>query len=1072
VQAVELSPLGLRSVESLRFQTGGFSGRLEVAPLAGDATAELRSVLRLDERQSSLETQLTLRSPIKPLYQIRADLPAGLEIELVSSAAPIEWSLVEATGKRTLLVLLGAGQRGEVSVTIRGRLPALTGKRLALPRIAVADVATQESDWVVLADPSFDVRPEQLKACEPVLLDRVSGWLRPEQRQLARLALQCRGGDYSGVLLLAPREPRVTSIAVSNVRVTGRSIAETILIDARIEEAGIRQFVFTLPAWLRESRISAPLLRRKTIEPLEETPDIADANGRIRVRLDLQDEVIGQFRVLIEHDRLVTDDLQPAVIPAIETGRTEQRFVTLESLGRDELVVEKPTGLEPLTRQQQAWGKLAALLGENILMAYQVSGEVAAPRLTYRPQKREAVQTAGARIALSETEMVVDAAGAYRAKQIYHVDNGTEQFLVVELPPGATLWTAVVAGSPERPQRADDLAGNGTTANGKSSAANLDTASAKSNTTAASSKSVAATANRGSAPGATLVRIPLVKTAAGDLDYPVVLTYGGKLPDLGAWRAVRFPFLKTRNVNVELSRVRLRLPETHQWPWFEGTLGQVRQQAEYEASWLEYQTGRIRKLLDTLASSKQDVLTRMRSQSNLKQLGMAVDKYKSADPSAARDNEEYSRNFSAFNSALEQSRRTIEQETQADAELSRKLAVDNRERLNGLFFEQENRRARNVVNQLDANFADSSRQTEASGEAEGGGRAGGGRRAGAGDDFDLRWFEANGFGSAAPMNRVLLEDRAGADGKALDARKADEGKGEGKPGGGQVAVDQRAAGQQREKLQDLRKSLGQRQNLAIDGVVPQTEQAPNAAPGRDGDAMPQTGSGGKGRRSGKSVDSEGEIRQRYQQQLDNQRLQLEASVPQAALPQSSNSLALPPTSGAANMPATRGTQPQVAIPLPTGMPGMPGMPGVGGMPGMGGGGGGPGMPGLGMPGAGMPALPTRPGEPMSSTRLNSGLAADSPAAAPDQTVAEDAGILTSLDVDLPTGGREFLFRTPRGELEISGYAVSKPLAERTQRLAVLVLLVIVIGGPWLWVTRRLAARRLAARRGAVVRVNS
>jgi hypothetical protein len=109
---------------------------------------------------------------------------------------------------------------------------------------------------------------------------------------------------------------------------------------------------------------------------------------------------------------------------------------------------------------------------------------------------------------------------------------------------------------------------------------------------------------------------------------------------------------------------------------------------------------------------------------------------------------------------------------------------------------------------------------------------------------------------------------------------------------------------------------------------------------------------------------------------------------------------------------------------------------------------------------------------MSSAQLNAGLAADSPTTPLNQTAAEDAGILTSLDVDLPAGGREFLFRTPRGELEISGYAVSKPLAERTKRLAGLVLLVIVIGGPWIWVTRRLAARQLAARRGAAVRVNS
>jgi hypothetical protein len=99
-------------------------------------------------------------------------------------------------------------------------------------------------------------------------------------------------------------------------------------------------------------------------------------------------------------------------------------------------------------------------------------------------------------------------------------------------------------------------------------------------------------------------------------------------------------------------------------------------------------------------------------------------------------------------------------------------------------------------------------------------------------------------------------------------------------------------------------------------------------------------------------------------------------------------------------------------------------------------------------------------------RLGSRLAADQPVATPEPASAEDAGILTSLDIDLPAGGREYLFRTPRGELEIKGYAVSRPLWERLWRLGTLIVVVAGVGGPWLW-----ASRRLAARRSAAVRVN-
>ena len=46
---------------------------------------------------------------------------------------------------------------------------------------------------------------------------------------------------------------------------------------------------------------------------------------------------------------------------------------------------------------------------------------------------------------------MVDASGAYRALVQYRVTNAKEQFLELELPAGARLWTAQVAGEPVKP---------------------------------------------------------------------------------------------------------------------------------------------------------------------------------------------------------------------------------------------------------------------------------------------------------------------------------------------------------------------------------------------------------------------------------------------------------------------------------------------------------------------------------------------------------------------------------------------------------------------------------------------
>jgi hypothetical protein len=65
------------------------------------------------------------------------------------------------------------------------------------------------------------------------------------------------------------------------------------------------------------------------------------------------------------------------------------------------------------------------------------------------------------------------------------------------------------------------------------------------------------------------------------------------------------------------------------------------------------------------------------------------------------------------------------------------------------------------------------------------------------------------------------------------------------------------------------------------------------------------------------------------------------------------------------------------------------------------------------------------------------------------SVAE--GHLASLDVDLPERGQQFLFTTPRGEIQITAHGFANPVLERLIRL-----LVILGGAVALWILIRLA----------------
>ncbi len=755
--AVDQSPLGLRPHEAYQFVATPYALRLSAAPVAGSATAEVQTLLKISEFDRILESRAVLTVRDRPIHRVEILLPEGFTPDADGVAAPGEYQwVVGQVGKRPMLtVYLAAGQLGELPVVVRGKLPREDQPgRIPLPRIEVRGVERQEGDLAVQADPAYDVTPGELVHCEMALQERLGRWLKPKQLAQAQTwAIHYRRPDYAGVLSLHVRSPVVSATTITNVRVTERAIEETVLILLGIQNAGLREVSFVLPAWMKDSRIHAPMLRQKTVEPTG-----PEAGAPVRVRLEFQDERSGDLRVLVENDRLLTSDTYTVPIPMLQTPATRlQRFVALESAGRDEVVVKAARGLERLSLDQ----KESEVLKQNlsrITQAYLVRDE--APELQIATHRRAVYEFTGAWIRLGETVLVVDAHGAYRGEQVYQIDNTTEQFLEIDLPEGAQLWTAHVAGEPVKP-----------------------------------SKVPGATSDR-------RVRIPLIKTAAGDRDYPVVLKYGGKLPSLGLFGQTTFPLLRTVNIKVDQSNVALHLPETHHWFDFGGTLGPPVAQAIFEAERRAYHRKQQERLLETARSG--DDFAKVRALRNLKALAAGVD--------SARLQQDIQTEIARQQSAPDGSRRE-----------------DNRRRLNAAYEQQQPARSKNVVQDLGRNW-----DAPTSGESK--------RGAAQVGQFNAQWLSAGQLERPASAPTAPRSDIAAGGQRVFKAKgEAAEGDKFRGPGVGQAQThggepgrpDARAArrgglsasNEQREVLQRYQKRLEQQSAAnapaVLDGPMPQ-----------------------------------------------------------------------------------------------------------------------------------------------------------------------------------------------------------------------------------------------------------
>ncbi len=211
----------------------------------------------------------------------------------------------------------------------------------------------------------------------------------------------------------------------------------------------------------------------------------------------------------------------PVEMPAIgvEAPAGLQTVVAVQNFSGLQTAVRRAGNLEELPASEQRRLLPAAVLG-SLLYVGQTFGrdwsldlEMTAAK---PPQRIQAVVDL---LALTTT---IDPSGACRMEMRASLQNRSEQFLRVQVPPGLSLWSAEVAGEPVRPARDPARAGE--------------------------------------------VLIPLVKTSPGGLPYDVKAYFAGESNSpLGRLARIRPPAVRIVGMEVARTVWTLRLPKGYRY---------------------------------------------------------------------------------------------------------------------------------------------------------------------------------------------------------------------------------------------------------------------------------------------------------------------------------------------------------------------------------------------------------------------------------------------------------------------------------------------------------------------------
>lgn len=420
-----------------------------------DVKAEARANAGLYHAAHAEEGVLYLRALVD--YQIsrgetnllRLAVPAAVQVNRVisPSGAVADWRLTGKGETRELAVFLDRQVQGSfpLEVVYDLSLPA-DGEALGIPLLRTLDTQRQRGMVALLQSRDLTLEPVADDGATRVGVNQLPAFVRQAlDMPVAHTFKYVETSPTITVRAAAPErqqgrfDSRVdTLISLGEVTLKGSASLEIDVKSGRIMELGL-----TLPSGVDLLGLTGPSIRNHTVEA---------AGDQQRIAVEFTQEMEGQFRLEVSYERLLDEGEAQIEVPtlAIEGADVAQGRLAVEALSAVEVqpaVSEQLTAIDLNELPQQ----LVLRTTNPILMAYKY---VSSPyRLALTVTRHQVVDVQPAAIDRAEYRTLITRDGLAVTTAEFLLRNSGEQFLRIQLPEGARIWSAFVDGRPIKPAR-------------------------------------------------------------------------------------------------------------------------------------------------------------------------------------------------------------------------------------------------------------------------------------------------------------------------------------------------------------------------------------------------------------------------------------------------------------------------------------------------------------------------------------------------------------------------------------------------------------------------------------------
>ncbi|MCA9517487.1 MAG: hypothetical protein KC635_21245, partial [Myxococcales bacterium] len=433
----------------------------EALPEGGErelrANADIVHVVRADEGVLQIAAWVTFEVARGKAHGFALTVPEAAAVNAVHGDGITDWRMSDPVdGKRTLSLYLDREVTGSYACRVEYELlvdPA-SAEAHAVPLLTAENVGRQRGMVALVRGTELEIAPARVDGLAAVGENQLPVGVREQIDQ--KVTHTYKYAEPGGALLvrLSPFERELARFdaAVDTLYSLGEGVLRAAAsIEVTVKAGSFADLEVALPAGINVLSATAPSLREhRVVEP-------AAAGGARTLALAFTREMEGTVRIEVVWEKVLAPGDGPLEVPLLHVpgAVVEQGRLGVEALSAVEV---RPTEAERLLPMdvQELPQKLVLRTTNPILLAYHYvhADPPAKLVLSVKRHAEIAVQVAAIDRADYQTLWTRDGVALTRAR--YVVRNRGKQFLRVALPPGASVWSAELAGQPVKPAKDDE----------------------------------------------------------------------------------------------------------------------------------------------------------------------------------------------------------------------------------------------------------------------------------------------------------------------------------------------------------------------------------------------------------------------------------------------------------------------------------------------------------------------------------------------------------------------------------------------------------------------------------------